>query len=127
MKKTLKSKTDKRNLFCDYAATGRTLRTVNALLNHPKVKLGKESDDYVKINEFLINNPDIVNSGHRKIVQKFNRMLRIQRFDWYAEVGTLGFRNLKKIYSVLKPSDIIQNKLMKFCILDLFKTCKSMD
>lgn len=127
LEKTLKPEENKKRVFCDYADTGKTLKIFNALLNHSKVKLGTKSDDYVKINEFLTETLKNENIEYLQIVQRFNKMLKVQRFDEYAEVKVLGFRNLKKLYSVLNPPDVIQNKLMRFCILDLFKTSKYMD
>lgn len=127
LEKTLPRNANKRYIFADYASTGKTLEVFEALLNHPKVGLGSKSNRYVGVNNLLegfINYEDYQYIYRNNVIASFNDELYRQHFDKYSEVKSLNFEELKYLDSALKPENLRENKLIKFCMLDILKNAE---
>lgn len=118
---TLKPEVNKTYIYGIFAYTGKTLEVFKALLNHPKVQLGSKTDRFVGINsKFLKNNIDNNSKEFQEFVRYFHSMLDPRNFHPYSEVRFFPFyKKLENLDQALTPEKTIQNKLMKFCMLDI--------
>ncbi|MBD5403350.1 hypothetical protein HDR58_11220 [bacterium] len=125
---TLPKNSNRRYLFCDFMNSGATLSVFKTLLNHPKVHLGSKRDQYIGINnKYLCNNIDCDSEEYKSVVMDFYHRLLGQGFDVYADVNYYHYASLNPPDTGLKPRCPQQNKLMRFCMLDILNFSKSIE
>lgn len=110
------SKSNKHYLFCDYTASGSSLKSFEEFIKSSEVGINSANVHIVNINDVLLHSDVKVRGFNPK--EYIDSYLSGMLLKGYSSTPKLDYRNLTNIKNAVKEPQGLKSKIFNFCLID---------